>query len=56
MSNEEKEKFQELSKDDRQRYEQERTEFVHKKEEEKGEEEHKIVDTVRKRAQIIAEE
>ncbi|MFS8159520.1 MAG: HMG-box domain-containing protein [Candidatus Roizmanbacteria bacterium] len=34
MSNEEKQKFQELSKEDRNRYDTQREEFTHKKEEE----------------------
>ena len=51
MSNEDKQKFQVLSKEDRTRYENEREEFAHKKEEELGEEtDHKVVDTVRNRA------
>lgn len=55
MSNDEKEKFQVLSKDDRQRYENEREEFIHKKEELQGEDpDHKVVDTVRNRAKILA--
>ena len=52
MSVEEKEKFQDLSKEDRNRYENQREEFANHKDEDQDP--HKMIDTVRSRAEKVA--
>lgn len=57
MPNDEKEKFQILSKEDRNRYENQREEFTQKKEVEGGDEfEHNVIETVKNRAKILEDE
>jgi hypothetical protein len=57
MSSEDKKKFQEQSKEDRERYENQRQEFIHKKEEESShDDQHNILETVKSRAKKLAEE
>jgi len=55
MTTEEKKNFQEQSKKDRERYENERTEFVIKKQDEEQPEllKHSVLDTVKNRLMII---
>jgi hypothetical protein len=53
MSNEDKTNFQEQSKLDRDRYDNERQDFINKRAEDREFEQHSVLDTVRNRSKII---